>query len=196
MSSGAGRQGMVRADQIPNAITILRMLAVAPLLWLLWQRQYALALMLAFAAGASDAVDGFLAKRYGWTSRLGGLLDPLADKLLLVSCFLVLTVQGHLPGWLLALVIGRDLLIIGGGTAFHFLVRPVEGEPSMLSKANTCLQIGLILWVLLDLAWLELPMALGGGLVVAVAATTVGSGLHYVWEWGRRAWLALSRGRG
>ena len=186
MNQPSARFGL---HQIPNTLTILRMLAVGPLVWLLLQRQYAAALLLSFAAGVSDAVDGLLAKRFGWISRLGGLLDPLADKLLLVSCFTVLSLQHHLPLWLLALVIGRDLVIVAGGVAYHWLVRPVDAQPSLVSKLNTCLQILLILWVLLDLTrFFALPAIGRDGLILGVALTTVISGAHYVWEWGRRAW--------
>ncbi|MDX1569888.1 MAG: CDP-alcohol phosphatidyltransferase family protein, partial [Xanthomonadales bacterium] len=109
--------------------------------------------------------------------------DPLADKLMLLACFLVLTLQGLFPMWLLVLILARDLLIVAGATAYHFLVRPVDAAPSAVSKVNTFLQIALVLWVLLDLAWLRLP---GQGLTVLVylvAATTLASGIHYVWRW-------------
>ena len=179
---------------LPNTITILRMISVAPLAWLLWKQHYSMGLVVAFVAGASDAVDGFLAKRFGWTSRLGGLLDPLADKLMLVACFLVLTLQGLFPMWLLLLILARDVLIVAGATAYHFLIRPVQAEPSVVSKVNTFLQIALVLWVLLDLAWLRLPQVGTDVLIYLVAATTLISGIHYVLRWSRLAQQGRSRG--
>ena len=175
-------------QDLPNVITVLRMVAVAPLVWLLATNQYAAALWLAFFAGLSDAVDGYLAKRYGWVSRIGGILDPLADKLLLVSCILVLAIKGQLPMWLLWLVLGRDLLIVAGAAAFNFLVERVEqAEPSPLSKLNTCMQISLVLLVLVELAhgW---GLSWIAPIVMLTALTTAGSGVHYVWYWGKEAW--------
>lgn len=181
------RRGLGLED-LPNTITVLRMLSVVPLVWLLLSEHFQAALWLAFVAGASDGIDGFLAKRFGWTSRLGGLLDPLADKLLLVACYGVLALQGHLPMWLLWLVVGRDVLIVAGASAFHYLVTPVHAEPSLVSKLNTFLQIVQVLMVLLFLAYgWSSPMVLET-LIWAVAATTVASGGHYVATWSHRAW--------
>lgn len=172
---------------LPNAITVLRMLAVAPLVWLLHQGRYDAALWVAFAAGGSDALDGFLAKRFGWQSRLGGLLDPLADKLLLDACFLGLWAVGAVPGWLVALVVGRDVVILAGAAAWHWLIRPLTATPSLLSKATTLAQVLLVLAWLLYLAhgwpgpgWLEL----GTG---AVATLTALSGVDYVLRWSLKA---------
>lgn len=185
--SHAGRHRVFGWHQLPNLLTILRILAVGPIVWLLVQRSYGAALVLAFAAGATDGLDGYLARRFAWHSRLGGLLDPLADKLLQLSCYVTLTIQGQLPAWLLALVLGRDLVIVAGAGLYHRLVAPVRGEPTRLSKLNTLLQIGLILWVLLDLSWLALPDTGKILLMVAVATTTAVSGIQYVVIWGGRA---------
>lgn len=172
---------------LPNAITIARIVSVVPLAWLLLNQRYPAALMLAFVAGASDGIDGWLAKRFGWVSRIGSLLDPIADKLLLGVCLTVLALQGHVPIWLLLLVLARDVLIVAGATAFNYLVSEVEGEPSLLSKLNTVVQIGLVLVVLVHLAlaphW---PLGIQYW-VWATAITTVASGAHYVWLWGGRA---------
>ncbi len=163
------------------------MAAVVPLTWLLIEKSYGSALVVAFLAGISDAVDGFLAKRFDWASELGGILDPLADKLLLLSCFFVLTVQGLLPVWLLLLVLGRDLLIVAGGLAFHYWIRPVTGEPLAISKINTFLQILLVLVQLLHLGWWPMPDFWHNVMLWAVAASTALSGLQYVLLWGYRA---------
>ncbi len=173
---------------LPNTITVMRMAAVIPLTWLLIDRAYGAALVVAFVAGLSDAVDGFLAKRFGWESYIGGILDPLADKLLLLSCFVVLAAQGWIPPWLLLLVLGRDLVIVVGALMFHFWFRHLEPEPSLLSKLNTCLQIALVLLVLLDRIRGFIDPLWVVGLVWAVSVTTVLSGVHYVGVWGLRAW--------
>lgn len=171
----------MRLRDLPNLITGMRIFSVAPLAWLLVRERYEAALLLAIVAGGSDAIDGWLAKRFGWVSRLGSLLDPLADKLLLGVGMAVLTLQGHLPVWLLVLVLGRDLVIVGGATTFNFLVRPIDGEPSLISKLNTTVQIGLVLVVLLQLAMSSLPSLGSQYWIWATAITTIASGVHYVW---------------
>ena len=119
-------------------------------------------------------------------SRLGGLLDPLADKLLLLAGFSALTMIGSIPVWLLALVIGRDIVIVCGAVAYHNLIGPFEARPSRLSKLTTVVQILFVLLELLRLAWLpDLPAR--GFFLVLTATLTVASGLHYVLAWSYRA---------
>ncbi len=178
----------MNARDIPNAITLLRFLLVPPVVWLLLQGQYALALLVFAVAGLSDALDGYLAKRNGWTSRMGEILDPLADKTLLVSSYLVLGWLGQIPGWLVALVILRDLVILAGATLYHYRVQHVDAAPTLVSKLNTALQILLVLVVMLDAGLWSLPPLWLDTLIVMVLATTLWSGLDYVWTWGRRAW--------
>lgn len=177
---------------IPNLITVLRFLLVAPLVWYLWADRYGAALSVALVAGVSDALDGFLAKRYGWESRLGGILDPLADKLLLVCSFIMLGLAGLIPMWLVVLALFRDLVIVVGATLFHTLIVRVEPEPTPISKINTTCQILLVLVVLLAQLIVWLPGGLVDGLVILVAVTTLASGGHYVWAWGRLAWRLSS----
>lgn len=130
---------MNRRD-IPNSISVFRILLVVPVVWLLLQQHYAMALVLFAIAGLSDALDGFLAKVNGWESRLGSILDPLADKLLLVCSFLALVWLGLIPSWLFVVVIARDLIIVIGGVAFHLMFGRFEMEPSIISKMNTFFQ--------------------------------------------------------
>lgn len=171
---------------LPNLISILRLLLVLPVFRLIESQRYAEALGLAALAGASDAIDGFLAKRYGWQSRLGGMLDPLADKMLLLACFAGLVLVDALPLWLLVLVVARDLVIVAGAVAYHNLIGPFDASPTLLSKATTTMQIACALVVLLRLAWLPgLPGI--DVLVVLTAAITLASGLHYVVVWSSRA---------
>ncbi|MGD1976783.1 MAG: CDP-alcohol phosphatidyltransferase family protein, partial [Gammaproteobacteria bacterium] len=107
----------MRPRDIPNALCVLRMLLVAPVVWLLLAGEYAWVLVVFFLAGFTDGLDGFLAKRFDWRSRLGGILDPLADKLLLVTSFLTLGYIGLAPVWLLIMVVARDVIIVSGATA-------------------------------------------------------------------------------
>lgn len=181
---------------LPNAITAGRMALVLPLAWTIHAAEFRTAFWIAFAAGASDALDGALAKAFGWQSRLGGLLDPLADKLLITACFLGLWGAGALPGWLVALVLGRDALIVAGALAYHGLIAPVDAQPSLASKATTAAQIALALGLLTTRAWpaLSLSPQTWHAAQGAVALLTVASGLHYVVQWGGRAWRARRTG--
>jgi cardiolipin synthase len=178
---------MLRARDIPNLICVARIVLVAPTVWALASGRYAMAAALVVVAGLSDGLDGYLAKRFDWRSRLGGLLDPLADKLLLVSLFLTLAWVGAIPAWLAVVVLGRDLVIVSGGVAYHLLVGPVQPEPSRASKFNTLVQLAFLLIVLASLA---LHLALAPLVVLfgaAVLVTSIVSGLDYVIRWGGRA---------
>ena len=184
------RHGGGALRQLPNAITVARMLMVWPLVGLLREGAWAPALWLALVAGASDGLDGWLAKRFGWQSRLGGLLDPIADKLLLDACYLGLWGAGHAPTWLVLLVVGRDVVILLGAAAWHWLVRPLDARPSLLSKATTLAQVLLVLGWLAQLAWWPAGAAEVQALAGAVALLTLASGLDYVVRWSLRAWRA------
>ncbi len=181
---------------IPNLISAVRLLLVLPVFWLIGEREYASALMIAAVAGVSDALDGYLAKRFHWQSRLGGMLDPLADKMLLLAGFSGLVLIDALPIWLFALVIGRDLLIVGGAVAYHNLVGPFDAQPSRLSKLTTVVQILCVLAELMRLAWM--PTLPGHDAAIYITALlTVLSGLHYVGVWSARARRTLAaRARG
>ena len=171
---------------LPNLITAMRMALVWPVFWLVSRGDYEAALLLAAVAGLSDAVDGWLAKHFGWQSRLGGLMDPLADKLLLLACFSALTTVGEVPVWLLVLVIGRDLTIVCGAVAYHNLIGPFDAQPSRLSKLTTVVQILFVLAELLRLAWV--PQLPGHDALLGLTAVlTAASGLHYVLVWSLRA---------
>jgi cardiolipin synthase len=174
--------------QLPNAITILRMVLAVPLLWLLARAHYQAALVLALVAGATDLLDGFLAKRYGWQSVLGGILDPIADKLLLSVCFLGLWSSQQLPTWLVAVVIGRDLVVGLGAFAFWRVTGALQPAPTGMSKAATLSQLVLVALVLAHLAGVDLLQAWVQPLMLATAAATVVSGLDYVLRYTLRAW--------
>lgn len=173
---------------LPNAITISRILAMVPLVWFMLEKNYEVALYIAIIAGFSDLLDGFLAKRYGWQGWLGGILDPLADKFMMLCCFLVFAVQGLIPKWLLILVLSRDIIIITGATYYHFAIVKVEkAKPSMLSKFNTAIQIGLIVVLLAHHSIFQFDTLVIKTLFILVTFFTVTSGLHYVYYWGKKA---------
>jgi cardiolipin synthase len=172
---------------IPNAITLARVLASLPLFWLLLEERYSAALWLAVIAGLSDALDGIIAKGFGWQSQLGGVLDPIADKLLLAACFLGLAWTGKLPPWLVALVLGRDLVIVAGALAWWRLIGNFTPEPSGISKATTFVQLLLVAMVLALLAHHPVAPDWIGPVALATGAVTLMSGLDYVVRYGARA---------
>jgi cardiolipin synthase (CMP-forming) len=168
---------------IPNLITLARILLVPVVVWAIASNQMLFAFLLFAAAGVSDGVDGFLAKRFGMTSELGKYLDPLADKVLIVSIYVSLGIVDALPRWLVILVVSRDLLIVGGVMFSWIVNKPVSVKPHMVSKINTAAQlllVGLALASLgfgFDAGWvLQLTMAL-------VAALTLASVAVYLREW-------------
>ena len=177
----------MQARDIPNLITVFRFLLVPPVVWAMLVDRFGLALILFGVAGFSDAVDGYLAKRNNWGSRLGAVMDPLADKLLLLSAFITLGWLGWIPLWLVALVILRDLVIVTGALVYHFTIETVSMEPSLVSKLNTFTQILLVLAVMFSHAIQKLPDVWIEGLVYGVLVTTIWSGFDYVLTWSRRA---------
>lgn len=184
---------MTRKD-IPNAISIARILLVAPIAYLLLNESYTVALILVVIAAVSDALDGFLAKRYGWTSQVGSFLDPLADKLLLVSCFLVCIVIDLMPAWLFAVILIRDLVVAFGALGYHFMVEAFHGEPPFSSKLNTAFQIIYLVMLISSQQLINVPATWLDFALYSVAATTAISGLEYIWVWGMKAWNIKLKG--
>ncbi|MGB5579757.1 MAG: CDP-alcohol phosphatidyltransferase family protein [Woeseia sp.] len=184
----------MRLHWLPNAISIMRIVLVPPILWLLHGGRYAEAVVLFVIAGFSDGIDGWLAKRYNWHSRLGALLDPIADKLLIAGVFFLLVTAELIPLWLGIIVILRDVVIVGGATAYNFLVRPVQGEPTRISKLNTALELLLVVFVLCRAAFDWPPPISVTVLGAAVLVTVVVSGIDYVMAWSRRARHSLQQG--
>ncbi|MCC5861097.1 MAG: CDP-alcohol phosphatidyltransferase family protein [Gammaproteobacteria bacterium] len=171
---------------LPNLICILRMLLVAPIVLLLLHGDWLAALLLIGVAGFSDGLDGFLAKRFGWQSRLGSMLDPAADKLLLVALFVTLTWLGLVPLWLTALVVLRDVLISGCSLAYNALVEPLTAQPSLISKFNTVLQLAFVLAVITLQAFGWPPALVVEVLGAGVFVTLMVSGFDYIMTWTRR----------
>jgi cardiolipin synthase len=186
----------VRLAWLPNAITFARMALAVPLALVILDGDYGTALVVALVAGGSDAVDGWLAKRFGWDSWLGGVLDPIADKLMLVAAFVALTLQDASPVWLFVMVAGRDLVIVAGAVAYHNLVGRLDAKPTRISKLTTLVQIVYVLALLAHLTpALDLPLVLRIAILVATAVVTVASGLDYVVRWGLKARRAVRAAR-
>jgi len=162
----------------PNIVTFARLCAVPLACWLVLERRMAEAFWLFVAAGLSDALDGWLARRYGGNS-VGAVLDPVADKALLVTMYVTLAVAGVLPNWLTILVVFRDVLIVGGIVVLSVLGNAVAIRPLYISKANTALQILLIGVALESGLGIGSPV-LTQALIWSVALTTLVSGSAYV----------------
>jgi cardiolipin synthase len=171
---------------LPNILSFARLMAVPLAIWLMLAGDFMLAFWLFVAAGLTDALDGFLAKRFGWETELGSYLDPLADKALLVSVFVVLGWIGHLPLWLTIMVVFRDVFIVGGAVVVMAITGGFKAEPMFVSKLNTTLQIALAAAVLAKLGHDLAIDALTTGLIVATALTTFASGMAYLVRWTRR----------
>lgn len=172
---------------IPNAICVLRILLIVPFVSALYSGSYTTALILIVVAGLSDGLDGLLARTFNWRTRLGSLLDPAADKLLVMSAFLSLTRLDLVPAGLTAIVILRDVVIVSGALAYQRVAGHLTGEPTLISKLNTVCQLAFLVLTITHAQW-EQPgafwLTLLGGLVVF---TSVTSGLRYVLIWSGRA---------
>ena len=170
---------------LPNIITLARILMVPIVVWAITVGEMKIAFLLFLAAGVSDAVDGFLAKRLNMASELGAYLDPLADKTLIVSIYVALGITDAIPRWIVILVVSRDFLIIGGVMLAWFLDKPVRVKPLLVSKLNTAAQIVFACLVLASLAFAFDAHILQSLLMWTVAALTLISVGFYMREWVR-----------
>lgn len=180
---------MTRPDwlNLANALTSLRVLLAPALVWLLLAQRYEAALWVFLAAGLSDALDGFVARHFGQVTRLGALLDPFADKLVIVGSVLSLAWLGLLPLWLALVIVLRDAVIVAGAVAFRLRVGHLDMAPLLSSKLNTVVQISLILLVLLQAAeWFEFGAWLPATYALAAVMALV-SGAQYVAVWWPKA---------
>jgi cardiolipin synthase len=173
---------------LPNLICLARIALVWPVVVALQSGEHRLALGLFTVAAVSDGLDGYLAKRFGWTSELGRIIDPLADKLLLMTVFVTATWLGLVPWWLAAAVVARDVMIGLGALVFRLWFGPLHGRPSIISKVNTLMQLGYLVGVMLRAAFGVLPLAMLDVLAVITFVTTVLSGIDFVYAFTRRAW--------
>jgi cardiolipin synthase len=172
---------------LPNLICLFRIALIWPIATALAARAMPTALVLFAAAAVSDGLDGYLAKRFNWTSDLGKILDPLADKLLLVTIFVEAAWLDLVPWWLTAAVVARDVMIGLGALVYRLWFGPLRGRPTVLSKINTALQLGYLMLVMLD-ATAAVPREMLDAAAALTLASTVLSGLHYVASFTRRVW--------
>ncbi len=188
----APHEADTRWRHLPNLLSTARVLLALPVALAIGYRDYPAAVILVALAALTDALDGFLARRFDWQSRLGAALDPLADKLLLVGGFIALTYVGAVPLVLTSLVLARDVVIVAGALAWRALIGPLVARPSLLSKFNTLVQLAFVLMVLVSLAWTPATRILSlRGPAWAVGALTTASGLDYVLRWSARARRSL-----
>jgi cardiolipin synthase len=182
---------------IPNLICLFRIALIAPLLLAMRDGHQAQVLVLFGLAAVSDGLDGYLAKRFGWTSALGRVLDPVADKMLLVSVFLAAAWLAIAPWWVAAVAIARDLLIAGGALVYRLWFGPLRGRPSIISKINTGVQMVYLLAVVLASATDLPPREALDALAFVMVLTCIASGFDYVSRFTSRAnqkVLAAERG--
>lgn len=172
---------------IPNAISLMRIFLIAPIILLFVYGEFGWALGLFVIASLSDGLDGYIAKKYDWNTRLGAFLDPAGDKLLVAWSFGTLAFLGQIPVWLAVIVILRDVLIVAGSFMYHYLVRRLEGDPTVISKLNTGLEFAFLIAVMskAGFGWPDdITITVLGA---AVLVTVVISGYDYVSNWVRSA---------
>jgi len=181
---GGLEQGKRRTMNIPNALTMMRIVLVPIIIILLMQGSYFKALVLFSISGITDALDGFLARFLEQQTTLGAYLDPIADKALIMSCFITLSVKQVIPGWLTVIVISRDCIILLGICVLVMLSTPFQIRPSVVSKVTTALQLLTVFFVLLarSVHWpagLEMILTV---FFVVTALLTAASGIDYLFR--------------
>lgn len=170
---------------IPNLISATRVVLIYPIIILLQSNQFELALLVFSIACVTDLIDGYLARTFNWQSKIGGWLDPVADKFLLNATYLAIWSIDLIPLWLLVCVLGRDLLIVLGVIYYYFKVERINAQPTTTSKINTFMQVVLVFLILLHKALLEnqlsgIPTIILDGLMFIVLGLTILSGAGYL----------------
>lgn len=174
---------------IPNALTLLRLVLIIPFVLYLSDHQYTEAFYVFILAGLTDGLDGWLARYFHWQSFFGSFVDPIADKLLVASSFIALALLGSLPWWLVILVFLRDLTISMGVIAWYwFIRRKLDFEPTLLSKLNTTIQLVLVTLCLFELAYFKFSSYVVNSVLYATAITTTITYIHYLWIGYHKAW--------
>ena len=169
---------------IPNLISLSRLLSVPFAVWLIINDELLICFWILVYAGVSDAVDGFISKRYNLSSKLGGYLDPIADKALLISVFISLGYTGYLYSWLILIVVFRDILILLGALIYHLMYQDLVIEPLVISKINTTVQF-ILLAVIIGFNGFNFKGSVFiDVLIYTTAFTTLSSGAAYVYTWG------------
>lgn len=184
-------------NQIPNIITLLRVILIWPFISYLLSNNYLLAFSIFLIAGLSDGVDGYLARRFNWTSRLGSFIDVLADKLLLISSFLVLGFLGVLPLILMSIIIARDIFTVVGVAIYYCLFGKLNLKPSLIGKTNIACQILLIFLLLFETAFFKLPYLILTSMIYIMIVVSFASLLEYIWIWSKKTYYnwGVKRGR-
>ena len=174
---------------LPNALTLFRLGLIAPFVIFLYRHEYANSFYTYMAAGLTDGLDGYLARKFQWQSFFGSFIDPLADKLLIASSFISLALIGILPWWLVILVFIRDLTISLAIVAwYHFIRRKLDLKPTFLSKINTALQLGLVTSCLFELAFFRFPGFVQNTLIGLTTLTTTITFVDYIYIGTKKAW--------
>jgi cardiolipin synthase (CMP-forming) len=166
---------------VPNSLTILRILLIPVYIGFMTYGSYGFALLTLLIAGLTDAIDGHLARKLNQRTRLGTLLDPLADKLLLTSSFISLAILHLVPSWLVILVVSRDIILLLGTVVAHVTNTPINVTPTFLGKGTTLFQLSYVLLIVL-LTWRGLDRSILTPLVVVMVGFTLASGLHYLYR--------------
>lgn len=174
--------------QIPNTLTLVRLLLIAPFLICLFHKQFDCVLYIFVIAGITDALDGWLARGFSWQTDVGKMFDPFADKLLISASFISLALLHVLPWWLVILIFARDFTIVVGVVAWYLWIpQTPDLQPSYISKINTVFQLTLVMLCLFDQAFgLRFPILIPI-FVSLTAVTTSISFFDYVWTWGKKA---------
>lgn len=173
---------MTKWRYLPNVITSFRLLLVFPFLYCALDANYTIAFWIFVAASISDGLDGHLARRFNWQSKIGAFTDPLADKCLVISSYVALTINHHLPIWFTILIVSRDI-VIASGSLWGAIFRNIEFKPSYISKVNTVFQLLLISVLLFQLSYPVLPPNLIPSLIILTTLTTAYSFIDYVVRW-------------
>jgi cardiolipin synthase len=178
---------------LPNLLTLLRLALVPVMAYFAWSSEYAIALPIFLVAALTDLADGYLARRFKLVSKLGALLDPVADKLNMLVATVVLAWQSHIPLWLAIAIIGRDVIIVVGALAYRIARGHLDIKPTRLSKVNTAIEFAVLLLVMAAAAgWIDatawMPPLFG-----VVFITVLASGVQYGWHWGRLAFAERRR---
>ena len=174
---------------LPNLICLIRLALIWPVAAALAAGNYALALALFVIAAVSDGLDGYLAKRFGWISELGKFLDPMADKLLLMTVFIEAAWLDLVPWWITAAAVARDVLIGLGALVFRMWFGPLHGRPTRVSKINTAAQLLYLAGVMFGAAVGFPPREVLDALALLTLVTIILSGYHYTATFTRRAWF-------
>jgi len=172
---------------VPNLITLLRILLVPVMGYFAWSGKYAVALPIFLVAALTDLADGYIARRFKLVSKVGALLDPIADKLNMFVATVVLAWQSRIPIWLAAAIIGRDVVIVVGAIAYRIVRGHLAIKPTRLSKVNTAIEFAVLLLVMAAAARRIDATGWMRPLFVVVFITVTASGIQYVWRWGRMA---------